>query len=450
MATLATQPELYLSHYANQQKELAGSGQPWLDRIRRRAIERFGEWGFPTTRLEYWKYTNVAPLTKVPFQPAAYKLDGLSPERISRLPFARLPAPRLVFVNGCWSAELSSVGELPPRVKVGGLGAALKEKPELLEQHLARYAAYDHPERAFVALNTAFMNDGAFVEVPKGALLEQPIHLLFLATGGAQPVFSQPRNLILVGAGAQAAFVETYLGLGGEASYFTNAVTELVAAENSTVEHYKFELEASQAFHMATLQVQQARDGNFTSHNVSLGGSLVRNDVNVVLDGEGSESNLNGLYVVSDEQHVDNHTLMDHAKPHCSSHELYQGVLDGRASGVFNGAIIVRPDAQKTDAIQHNKNLLLSSAALINTKPQLEIFADDVKCTHGATVGQLDREAIFYLRSRGLPYQEARDLLIRAFARTSVERMRLESLQHELEDLLVARLAGSKRLEERG
>ncbi|MFQ5724054.1 MAG: Fe-S cluster assembly protein SufD [Terriglobia bacterium] len=447
MATTATRHDLFLSHFARLRPQLPGGGQAWLERLRQEAIDRFAEFGFPTSRLENWKFTNVLPLARTAFQPAAPTRDGLTREKLGQFPLGRLDAARLVFVNGRFAAELSSFEGLPKGARVGSLAAALEEGNAQLEEHLGRYAAYQPPDRAFVALNTAFLNDGAFLEIPQGALLEKPIHLVFVSVSEAQPVFSQPRNLILVGAGAQAALLETYLGLG-DGPYFTNAVTEIVAAENSIVDHYKFQLESEDAFHVATLQARQARDARFTSHNVSLGGRLVRNDVNVVLDGEGSESALNGLFVARGRQHVDNHTLADHAQPHCTSHELYQGVLDGSAAGVFNGAIIVRPNAQKTDAIQHNKNLLLSEGATINTKPQLEIFADDVRCTHGATVGQLDPDALFYLRSRGLPYAAARNLLIRAFASTILERMKVEALKTEMEELLLARLAGSQRFGE--
>lgn len=447
MATTATRHDLFLSHFARQRPQLPGGGQAWLDRLRQEAIERFAEAGFPTTRLENWKFTNVLPIARTAFQPAAPKLDGLTREKLGQLPLGRLDAVRLVFVNGRFVAELSSFEGLPKGARVGSLAAALEEGNARLEEHLGRYAAYQPPDRAFVALNTAFLNDGAFLEIPQGALVEKPIHLVFVSVSEAQPIFSQPRNLILVGAGAQVAVLETYLGLG-DGPYFTNAVTEIVVAENTIVDHYKFQLESEDAFHVATLQARQARDARFTSHNVSLGGRLVRNDVNVVLDGEGSESALNGLFVARGRQHVDNHTLADHAKPHCTSHELYQGVLDGSAAGVFNGAIIVRPNAQKTDAIQHNKNLLLSEGATINTKPQLEIFADDVRCTHGATVGQLDPDALFYLRSRGLSYPAARNLLIRGFTQTILERMKVEALRAELEELLFTRLSGSQRFGE--
>src|SRR5262249_41723876 len=309
--------------------------------------------------------------------------------------------PRLVFVNGRFQGELS---KLPRGIEVGSLAATMQSGHATAEQHLARHAGYkDH---AFVALNTAFLEDGAFIEVPKETVLEQPLHLVFLSVPTG-PVVSHPRSLIVVGRDAQVSVVESYFGFS-EKTYFTNAVTEIVAGENAIVEHYKLQQEQEQAFHVSTLQVHQERASSFTSHSISLGGALVRNDVNTVLDGEGAESTLNGLYIGKGAKRVDNHTTIDQAQPHCSSREIYKGILDGKASAVFNGKIVVRKGAQKTDAKQTNKNLLLSEDATINTKPQLEIYADDVKCTHGATIGQLGEESVFYLRSRGIGQEEAR------------------------------------------
>ena len=317
---------------------------------------------------------------------------------------------------------------------VHSLAAVLQAHPEWVEPYLARHAKFQ--EHAFTALNTAFLQDGVFLSVPKGKVIAEPIELLFVSTTPGEGTVSHPRNLVVVGPGAQLTLIETFVGLD-ENVYFTNAVTEIVAGEGAVIDHYKIQRESVEAFHIATTQIYQTRGSNFSSHFVSLGGSLVRNEINVVLDGENCECTLNGLYLANGTQHVDCHTVIDHAKPHCNSHELYKAVLDGKGHGVFNGKIFVRQDAQKTDAKQTNQTLLLSNDATINTKPQLEIFADDVKCTHGATVGQLQEEQLFYLRTRGIGLQEARSLLTFAFANDIVGRIKVEPIRAQLEALLI-------------
>ena len=438
LKSVPKQEETYLDQFRQGQKELAGWGHPWLDQVRREAIARFAGLGFPTTHREEWKYTNVAPLARIPFRPAGYVLNGLTQEKLSRFLLSDPGSSCLVFVNGHWCPGFSSLEELPQGVYVGSLAAILENNPARVEEHLARYGAFQ--EHAFVALNTAFLNDGAFVEISPGLVFEKPIHLLFISTVSDTATVTHPRNLILAGPGTQATIIESYVSLE-DGVYMTNAVTEVVVGENAVITHCKLQEESRQAFHIATLQVQQARNSTFASHSISLGGGLVRNEINAVLGGEGIHCELNGLYAVNGSQHVDNHTLIDHAQPHCTSHELYKGILDDKASGVFNGSIVVRQDAQKTNAIQRNKNLLLSKDALINTKPQLEILADDVRCTHGATVGQVDQEAIFYLRSRGIDEEAARRVLIHAFAREVIERIKVEALVTLLEERLSAHLS---------
>ncbi|MFQ5816518.1 MAG: Fe-S cluster assembly protein SufD [Terriglobia bacterium] len=445
MIRVTEHQDAYLSSFTQRERALAGHGRPWLDRIRKDAILRFADLGFPTMRKEQWKFTSVAPIAKMPFQPAGVAGNGLTPEKLQRLPFADLGCSRLVFVNSRYRPELSLLHGLPEGVRSGSLAAALGSEERFLEEHLARYAAFQ--EHAFVALNTAFLNDGAFIYIPKGRVVEKPIHLLFVSTAGAEAVVSHPRTLIVMGPDSEATIIESYLGLGNGV-YFTNAVNELVVGENAVVDHYKLQMESEQSFHIATLQVQQGRSSSVSSHFLSLGGALVRNDINAVLEGEGINCTLNGLYLVLGQQHVDNHTLIDHAKPHGTSQELYKGILAGKATAVFNGAIVVRKDAQKTDAIQRNKNLLLSDDAVVNTKPQLEIRANDVKCTHGATIGQLDPNAIFYLRARGIGQEAARKLLIYAFARDIISRIKIGPLQDGLEKLLFARLSQGQKAEE--
>ncbi len=337
------------------------------------------------------------------------------------------------------AAVLERTEKLPPGVRIGSLAAAIADQADIVGRYLGRIAEF--AARPFAALNTALSSDGAFVSVPDGVALEHAIQLLFITTGPAGvPVMTHPRVLIVAGDRSQARIVETYAGDPGQ-TYFSNAVTEVFAGEHAVLDHYKVQEESAAAFHVASLHVHASRGTAFASHSFSLGAKLARNDVIALLDGEGAECTLNGLYLADGERLVDNHTTIDHARPHCPSHEIYKGILSGRARAVFNGKIIVRPDAQKTDAKQTNRALLLTDDASINTKPQLEIFADDVKCTHGAAVGQLDEDAIFYLRARGLTYFEARDMLIHAFAGDILSRVRVEPLRQALEGELYAQLA---------
>ncbi|MDE2964806.1 MAG: Fe-S cluster assembly protein SufD, partial [Acidobacteriota bacterium] len=352
-------------------------------------------------------------------------------------------ACRLVFLNARFSREHSSVGDLPPGVRVQGLSEFLNGQGPSVQEALGRYAG--DGEEPFAALNTAFLQDVALVHLPANTVVEQPIHLHFHSREEGEPVVSHPRCLVLAGANSQARIVESYSG-AADSLYFTNTVTELVAREGAVIEHYKLQQESLRAFHIATMQFHLERSATVSSHSISLGGALVRNHVNAVLDGEGAEATLNGFSLTTGRQHVDNHTSIDHAKPHCNSFELYKGILDDRSSGVFNGRIIVRPHAQKTDSKQTNQNLLLSEEALVNTNPQLEIYADDVKCTHGATIGQLDPQAVFYLQSRGIGREAARQLLTFAFANDIASQIRIEPIRARLEKTLFHRLAekGSK------
>lgn len=435
MSEVVQEKETYLGQFARLEKRLTGNQKPWFHRTRKAAISHFAELGLPTTRHEEWRFTNLAPLTKIPFQLVADgELDGVTVESLEPFSFGGLDGTRLVFVNGRFSEELSSIRPLHNGLQVGSLAAALDSDRERVEPYLARHASYQ--DHAFVALNTAFVEDGAFVYVPPGKVVEHPLHLLFLSTSLDEPQVSHPRNLIVVGDNSKVTIVESYVGLDGGV-YFTNAVTEVIAGQNAVIDHCKLQQESEKAFHIATLAIHQARGSNFTSHSISLGGKFVRNDVNARLDAEGVECTLNGLYLARGQQLVDNHTLIDHAKPHCNSHEVYKGVLDGRSKGVFNGKIIVRPDAQKTDAKQNNKNLLLSNEAVIDTKPQLQIYADDVKCTHGATIGQLDNEAIFYLRSRGIGTEDARNMLTYAFANDILSRIKIDAVRTHLDAALL-------------
>jgi Fe-S cluster assembly protein SufD len=433
MIDVQEEKNVYLSNFAQFDKE---KGPSWARRLNRAAIKRFAELGFPTARDEDWKFTSVAPLAKFPFRlGGSSDVFALTPRMLDQLALPTECCSRLVFVNGRHAPELSPLGALPAGAVVSSLGVALEEHRDQIEPHLGKYAQFQ--KQAFTALNTAFIRDGAFVFLPRGTALEEPIHLVFVTTEAGEGCAIQPRNLVVLGESSQVTLVESYLGLEEEV-YFSNAVTEMVVGENAVLDHYKLQRESREAFHVANLLVHQERNSNFASHYVGFGGALVRNETRVYLGGEGGEAILNGLYLASGSQHMDNHTVIDHAMPHCTSHELYKGILDGNAHGVFNGKIFVHQDAQKTDAKQTNQTLLLSEDAVINTKPQLEIFADDVKCTHGATVGQLDAEGIFYLRSRGIGLHEARSLLTFAFANDIISRIKVEPLRQQLELALLA------------
>jgi Fe-S cluster assembly protein SufD len=354
----------------------------------------------------------------------------------------RLPAvaAELVFVNGQYAPALSRHDALPEGARLESLAGVLAPDNRDVEPPVAPVPGLER--HAFVALNTAFFEDGARIELPADSVLHAPIHLLFVATDtwDRRPIMVHPRVIVSLGTNAQASIVETYTGPAG-ARYFTNTVTQIVLGENAVLDHYKLQYESAEACHVGAIQVQALRSATCRSHSISLGGALARNDVVAVLNGEGVECTLNGLYVADARRLVDHHTTIDHARPHCGSREIYKGILADRAHGVFNGKIIVRPDAQKTDARQTNRALLLSEDAVINTKPQLEIFANDVKCTHGAAVGQLDEEALFYLRSRGLSDAAARRLLIYAFAEDVLQRLPFEPVRADVEARLQQQLA---------
>jgi Fe-S cluster assembly protein SufD len=411
------------------------AGEPEsLRQMRRQAIERFHSLGFPTLKDEDWRFTNVGPIARTPFRlrPAAKRvgLDDLAP-------YDYEGTAKLTLVNGRFAPELSLLQSLPEGVIVCSLAEALELHADKVAPYLGKFARFE--QQAFVALNTALLEDGVFVWVPRNQVLEKPLNLLVVASPEDAPLAVFPRNLIVAGESSQLTVVEQYVTVG-EGRYLAAPVTELIAGDNAVVDHYKLQRESAEAFHVATFQLQLGRDSNVSSHSISWGGGLVRNDVNAVLAGEGGEATLNGLYMVGGSQLVDNHMRVDHAKPHCDSHELYKGILEGHSRAVFNGRIYVHPGAQKTDAKQTNRNLLLSPEALCNSNPQLEIFADDVKCTHGSTVGQLDDTAIFYLRSRGIGEEAARSLLTYAFAADIVERIRVEPVRRDLEEFLFRRL----------
>ena len=428
----------YLAQFEAFSGNGASSAPAWLREVRAAAIARFAELGFPTTRQEEWRFTSVKSIAETAFVlPASGPASDPSAAQLEHVFLPVASACRLVFVNGRFSARLSSTA--PPRgVRAGSLAAPPAGEAEVVERHLTRHAGFTGS--AFGALNTAFLRDGAFVHVPAGVDLDEPLQLLFLSVPAPAPTVSHPRNLVVVEAGARAAVVETYAGLGGGA-YWTNAVTEVVVGDGAHLELVRVQREAEGAYHVATTHSVQGRDSVLRIHPMVFGAALARHDVTTVLDGPGGELILNGLYLLGGRQHADHHTVIDHARPDCQSHEYFNGVLDGAAHGVFSGRIIVRPGAQRTDSKQTNHNLVLSEEARADSQPQLEIYADDVKCTHGATLGPLDVKELFYLRSRGLSPAEARALLTYGFGAEILGRVRHARLREALDALVRSRLA---------
>jgi Fe-S cluster assembly protein SufD len=427
-----------ISHYrAEFERSIQdAAGSPLAD-VRKSAMTWFVNKGFPARRDEEWRFTDIRPITDTQFTLAGFEQQNITESQVGAALFPELKANRLVFVNGRYAAHLSQVQELPPGVVIGSLAEAVRTQPGWVEKYLAREP--NAGLTAFVTLNEAFLEDGAFVHIKRGVVVPDPIFLLFVSNPGEGPTVSHPRTIVHAEAGSQATVVESYVG-AGEGAYFTNAVTDIYVDDNAVLDHYKLNHETNVAYHVAATQIELQRAANFTSHSITLGGLIVRNDFNAGLRGEGIECTLNGLYIGRDRQLIDNHTSIDHAMPHCNSHEVYKGVLDGRARGVFNGKIFVRLDAQKTDAKQTNQTLLLSPDATINTKPQLEILANDVRCTHGATVGQLNADALFYLRSRGIGKEQARALLTFAFANDIVNRIKVDPVREALEHALLMEL----------
>jgi len=442
--TLAPNPNAYLEKFSR--FEAHPSQPPWLLPIRKAGLARFSELGFPTLHHEDWRFTNVAAVLKLPFKPALDPVDEIAADQLSDFAFAKVPGSRLVFVNGHFAPKLSMVKNLPRGARAGSLAAALATDGALLETHLSRYAK--NADNGFAALNQAYFLDGGFVYVPPGQVVEEPVQFVYVSTAKQNGATFHPRNLVVAEANSQVTILESYISLGSS-GYFTNAVTELFAGDNAQLEYVKFQDEAADAFHIAGFHGEFGRASHVNVHSFALGAKLSRNNIRTHLAGEGLECILNGLYLTRNEQLADHHMIVEHAQPHCASHEYFNGILDDKSKGVFHGRILVQPIAQKTDAKQTNKNLLLSDDATANTKPQLEIYADDVKCTHGATVGQLNEESIFYLRSRGIGPETARRMLIHAFAGEIIERIKHAPAREELDKLVWERLEANPHLAEK-
>ncbi len=429
MQQIAKEKEMnqYLATFAEIESK-RGDAPAWLKHLRANAIAQFEQLGFPTTRNEEWKYTNVAPLLKQDFA-ASQTIPNIDVEAFT---YPESRNSQLIFVNGIYAPKLSNVSAIPAGVTITNLREA---NQKLVSDYFATQASYNN--EAFTALNTAFASDGAFVLIPRGKIVEAPIHLLFVSTN---QTVSHPRVLVVAEEGAIATIIESYIAPNDDAVYFTNAVTEVITKADANITHYRLQAESTKAFHIATTAVQQESKSVYSSYAISIGGEIARHDLNVKLHGEHIESTIDGLYVGTGKQHIDNHTTMDHAHPHCNSFQLYKGILDEKARAVFNGKVFVREGAMLTDAKQLNKNLLLSKDAHVDTKPQLEIFADDVKCSHGATVGQLEEDELFYLRSRGLKTETARALLTFGFAEDVISKIKIASVRKQLDEIVLSRL----------
>lgn len=426
--------EYYIAEFNKTEQSMNGEASSAIHKLRKKAITKFEELGFPTVKNEDWKYTDVNPLFNFEF--SAGNSGGITKKEAEQFHINGLNENTVVFVNGIFSEKLSAIKKQATGIVIDSLNAVLKNNPELIMEHIGKYALIDN---GFTALNTAFAKEGTVIIVPDNTEVKGHIHIINITGEQGKHILTQPRNLIITGKNSKVNIIESYHSTNSSEN-LVNAVTEAVVGENSTVEIYRLQQENESSYHINRTQAVQARNSVFTHYSVTLGGGIVRNDTNVLLNDENCTGNLYGLYLTEGKQHVDNHTLIDHAKPHCQSNEMYKGVLNGSSRGVFNGKVFVREDAQKTNAYQSNKAILLTSTATIDTKPQLEIYADDVKCSHGAAIGQLDDEAVFYLRSRGISAEMAKTVLIRAFANDIFETIENETFHDHLNNLVFEKL----------
>ncbi len=425
----------FINQFDEFEKSLNGEKSSDFHKIRKDAISKLAGLSVPTQKDEEWKYTNISALQKHSFSPASSK-ENVTSAAINKFLFDKMEHSLLVFVNGVFTPGLSKLIDIPKGVVIGSLAEELKNNNPIVKKHLGKYA--EDENYFFTTLSTAFTKDGAFIYVPDGKVVEDPIHIIFITKSGSEKILTQPRNLFVAGKNSQVTIIEHYVS-DEDSIYFTNSVTEIVADENANVDHIKLQEESNKAFHIARMEVDQERSSNFSSHLISHGAEISRNDFNARFNDEGSECMLNGLFMIGDDQLFDAHTMIDHAKPHCNSHEHYKGILQDKSKGVFNGKVMVRRDAQKTNAFQQNNTILLSDDAVMNTKPQLEIFADDVKCSHGATIGKLNDEAKFYLKSRGIGEEAATAILIHAFASDVIKSIKIPALRNYLEEIISKR-----------
>jgi Fe-S cluster assembly protein SufD len=433
MTQLAEDRGTHRTHFPLIAKEIVLGKEPWLDQLRTSALTRFDQAGFPTRKQEEWRFTNVDMIAKTRFAAAEPSHNVRAIEGAMRFGFGDEALTELVFINGRYSAQLSKLGTLPRGTIVQSLADSLGDP--VLQAHLSKIA--DFKANPFAALNTGSIQEGVYIHLPKSSTPDGPIHLLFVTIATDQPTVTHPRVLIVADENSEATIVETYAG-ENTGMYFTNAVTEIIQAPDSRIDHCKMQQELPSAYHIASMNVQLAHDASFVSHSINIGGLLTRNEVGVVLGGEHADATLNGLVLLDHNRHCDNHTLLDHAAANCPSHELYKHVLNHQSTGVFKGKILVRPDSQKTDSKQTSKVLLLSDEARMDSMPALEIYADDVKCTHGSTTGPVDEEQVFYLRSRGISLDAARHLMSYAFAADVTRRIKVAPVRSRIENFMAA------------
>ncbi|HXD30268.1 MAG TPA: Fe-S cluster assembly protein SufD [Pyrinomonadaceae bacterium] len=434
-----TQDSYQAAFQALQANEAVSPANAWLTRLRAAAMDRFESLGFPAVSEEEWKYTNVAPIARGGFSPNVVSSKSLGAGDIASFAYPETETSKLVFINGAYDTELSSLTGLSNEVVALDFAAALNDErlSVLMREHLGRVVDYN--ENGFTALNTAFVGNGAIVLIPKGVSVATPLHLLFVTHSDSVETATFPRVLIVAEENTQATVIESYVATG-EQAYFTNAVIEVVLKDGARLEHYRVQDESEGAFHIATMEADLARSSRFDTTSISLGAKLSRHNINVIMNDEGAECAVDGLYIMADDQHTDTHSVIEHKFPHCTSRQLYKGILDGKSRAVFNGKVFVRHGALGTDAQQTNKNLLLSNDAHVDTKPQLEIFADDVKCAHGAAIGQLDEDELFYLESRGIHTDLARNLLTYGFAEEVITKIKIESIKAQLDEAVLNRL----------
>lgn len=433
----------YIDELHRLQESLPGDK---LSLIREAAMGQFQARGFPTTRQENWKYTDVKPIARSAFGIAEAKPAAGYEKQLELARLSGLESHELVFINGRFSVEHSRLQDLPQGVVLEDMSSALNNHSKLVDSIMSN-TTLNEQSNPFNILNTAFIHDGVLIHVPDDCSIDKPINLIYLSGYSDNEFSAHPRNLIFLGNGASLTVIENYVG-AKDSQYFINTVTDAVLASNAVLTHYKLQQESVESYHIGNFNIYQDRDSQVNSHSISLGGSLVRNDIKVQLDAEGAGVLLNGLYMANGKQHIDNHTLINHLQPHTNSEEHYRGVLNDRGRGVFNGKVVVHKDAQKTDAAQSNANLLLSDKAEIDTKPELEIYADDVKCSHGSTVGQLDKDMMFYLRSRAIDEATAKSILTYAFAEEVIKRIEIEQIRHYLEYQVIGRLPDAELIKE--
>jgi Fe-S cluster assembly protein SufD len=424
------------THFTRLEKQVNVPAPAWLDKLKTNALARFELVGFPSQKTEAWRHTNIQPIVKTQWSAAPDAAAAAAAPLVEQFTFGDDAVAELVFVNGRFHGELSRFGKLPRGVKVSSLAEAVTTDAETIQEHLAKHARIE--DNPFVALNTGLIGDGAFIHLPSGTTVDRPIHLLLVSTGAAQgAVAAHPRVLVVTGDNVHATVVESYVG-ADDKTYLTNAVTEIATGTDCHIDHCRLQQEGKSAYHVSTMEVDLGRATTFVSHAVTIGAKLTRNDLNCRMNGERAYATLNGLVLIGGDQHCDNHTLLHHEKANCPSHELYKHVLSGKATGVFKGQIFVQKDAQKTDSKQNSKTLLLSDDAYMNSQPALEIYADDVKCTHGSTTGPVDEDMVFYLRTRGVGLEAARHLLTYAFAADVTRRIKVEPVRRRIEDYMAA------------